>query len=133
MNQKRGKFMHFPFDLVVLGRSQAFAEEVLIAITNHPNTGSRWTNNVSARRIEIIQKLLSHFNCIFKVTGIIGRLSATGLVGIVVDLASQFLQHLHHMEAYIRINLVNKTGDKNVDFHLISEECKAKLPDRVAR
>src|SRR5690606_19841070 len=48
------------------------------------------------------------------------RLAATGLFGIIMHFAAQFLQHLHHVHPRVGIKLVNKAGYKQLYFYLLA-------------
>jgi hypothetical protein len=44
-------------------------------------------------------------------------LAAAGLVGIVAYRAARFFQHFYHAKAHVGVQLVNKTGYKNLNGH----------------
>src|SRR5689334_13442785 len=67
--------------------------------------------------IEIIQKFTAHGTCIIPKAGIKSRLSATGLIRIIGNSTTGFLQNLDHVESCIRKKLVYKAGYEKLYVH----------------
>jgi hypothetical protein len=67
--------------------------------------------------VEFHDKLLSNCFGIIPESAVERYLSATGLVFIIKDLDIIFFKDLDHIKTSLGIDLVNKTGNKNIDGH----------------
>jgi hypothetical protein len=71
---------------------------------------------------KIIQKLSRYLAAFGLVAGVVGRLSAAGLVGIVMHFAADSFQHLHHVHGRLGEKLVYKARNEYInDGHMGNE------------
>jgi hypothetical protein len=66
-----------------------------------------------------MNQLLSHFLTVIAVSFMKSRKSTTGLLGIVIDATSYFLQYLNHVSCSFGIKLIHVTRDKNINYHIL--------------
>src|ERR1041385_3354692 len=91
-------------------------EHIRIIVLDHANTGSGRTNNITVV-LKFTNEFFSHFFAIVPIPRVKGRLSATGLLRVIIYTTAHFFKDLHHIETGIRIDLVNKAGDEYIYYH----------------
>ena len=87
-----------------------------IIIPDVSHTGGGWGNNGPVIR-KVTDELFAQFPGLFPEAGIERHLSAAGLVFVVVDLNPEFFKDPDHVHTRFRVNLIDKTGYKNINGH----------------
>lgn len=67
--------------------------------------------------LKISKKLLTQLLRLLQETIFICKLAATGLIAVVKDSYPKLLQNPDHVHPCLRINLIDETGNENVDKH----------------
>jgi hypothetical protein len=67
--------------------------------------------------MEVFDEFIGNGAGFIPVSCVKSRLSATGLVGIIFNVTSQFFQHLHHIEACFREQLIYEAWNKKLYVH----------------
>ena len=73
---------------------------------------------LSRRSVLILDEFFSYLFTIIPVSAVECRMTATGLLGIVVYCTVKAFQYLHHVPGCFRKKLINIAGNENVDNHL---------------
>lgn len=78
-------------------------------------TGTR-TNHISFV-LKFLDQLFTYLLAVIPVTVLVRRLTAAGLLGIVVHAATDTLQHLEGIAGGFRLELIHVTGNEKIDYH----------------
>src|SRR5690606_32908174 len=91
--------------------------EELVVIISHETNATGAGGNDKIRACEVFEKFGTNSPGFIPEACIKSGLTTTGLVIIIGDRTTCFLQHFDHVESRIRIELIYKAGNKQLNVH----------------
>ncbi len=109
-----------PFEIKMIG---SIEKQLGIAFLDEGDTRGRRRHHGSVV-VEVGQELVAERLRLLDETGIKGETATTGLFGIVIHFHASFLQDFHGINRRLRVELVNETWNKKVNYHRYYFYCK---------
>lgn len=116
VHQEFGEFESAFFQVFYFVMVGGVIKEFGVVITDEAGAGGAGGHYIIGSA-EVFKEFGADFLAVFPEAGIECGLSAAGLVGIVFNGATCFLQHFHHIESCLRIELIYEAGDEKLNLH----------------
>ena len=119
IRQEFGEFVKVLFEQLYIVVRGGVVEQLAVVIPYKACTGAAGRHDIVVR-VEVFEEFGGNGAAFILVACIESRLSATGLLCIIVHIAAQLLQHLYHIESRFREKLVYEAWYEKLYVHAVS-------------